>query len=192
MDFAELFPVRIHNPETNQIDWEIFAVAHVFHEDGFSNLEELFVIHDEMYQYWVSPSDDWILHEQNDEYWIAVPRLHFPHAQIHSGTYRIVLIDSSGAQDERDFFVAEVPPDDGLQPVLQVSDGSITVKSEHQEHRIAAYRAGGRHIATVDTQDSDISFESITSERGEIHLHISSLEPYNGYLFRSGPYIVQR
>ncbi|WP_156809976.1 hypothetical protein [Spirochaeta africana] len=192
LDFLELYPLRTMEPDSAVFGWELHSLAKVYDEDGYSNLESFYLINDERYLYWVSERDSWQLVELNNENWIGLGRLVIPAAGDIPGTYRGVLTDASGAQAERSVTLPSPPDDTALQPRMQIADGVIELESEHATHRITVYTAGGRYIAAHDTEERSLPLGRITSQRGELQLFVQTIEPVRGYLFRTGPYRIQR
>ncbi len=192
MDYLELYPVRVFNPSSQEVSWELAAYAQVSDEDGFADLSEMYLIHDQQYLYWVSSRDEWKYIDQNGENWISIPRIKVNSSQDLPGLYRAVLIDDSGAQVEREHAVPQLDNSDDLQPSIRYNDDTIEIQGDHSIYRLSVYSAGGRHLASSTIEDPVIPFSNITGERGELSVYVNTLVPRKGYLFRTGPFIISR
>ncbi len=79
-------------------------------EDGFSEIYEVYLIHDESERYWRIIQDDWKTIELDGVTWIAVQVTTEDYQILPRGKYRILVLDFSGFKDERSFFVKKQYP----------------------------------------------------------------------------------
>lgn len=73
-------------------------------DDGFNELYEVYVIHDESQLYWRITSDQWNTFTVGSEQWITIrPLKSYGGRPLPRGAYRLVLRDLSGYEDEKTF-----------------------------------------------------------------------------------------
>ena len=117
-------------------------------EDGFENLEELYVYHDREQLRWHIKNDDWISYTEDDKNWIGTRTLAVSEGSLPKGTYRAVLINKGGEKGERSFIY-----DGGARypfPAINISDGRYTITSEWPVNRLVCYDREGNFSITVE------------------------------------------
>ena len=133
-------------------------------EDGFENLEELYVYHDRDQLRWHIKKDDWISYTEDEKNWIGTRSIAVNDGSLPRGTYRAVLINKGGEQGERSFTY-----DGGVRyafPQINVSDGRYTISSEWPVNHLVCYDREGNYYATVNLTalTGNISQLNISSE----------------------------
>ncbi|TVR90455.1 MAG: hypothetical protein EA428_08520 [Spirochaetaceae bacterium] len=123
---------------------ELSVFALVQHGDGFEDIEELYIAHDEGELYWRLTRESWTHHNENGN-WIGSERLRAPAGEgIAPGRYRVIVVDVGGDEAETAFFVA---PDRGpvlSVPRLVVVDDRLLLESPVSPVTVAVFdRAGG-------------------------------------------------
>lgn len=85
-------------------------------EDGYDEIYETYVIHDESERYWRITKDEWKIIEFDDVKWIAINSIvSEDYSSLPRGSYRILVLDYSGYRDEREFTIsARYPRPDAL------------------------------------------------------------------------------
>ncbi len=79
-------------------------------DDGFSEIYEVYLIHDESERYWRIIQDDWKTIEVDEVTWIAVQVVTENYQILPRGKYRILILDFSGFKDERSFVLKKQYP----------------------------------------------------------------------------------
>lgn len=100
-------------------------------EDGFDEIYEVYVIHDERELYWRANKDEWdIQTDRDDKDWIVLTNIISNTSDtLPRGTYRVVLMDYSGYRDERSFEI-DAPIENYTRnefPVLSIQSGNTFV-----------------------------------------------------------------
>jgi len=117
-------------------------------EDGFDNLEELYVYHDRDQLRWHIKSDEWISYKEDENNWIGTRRIAVNEGSLPQGTYRAVLINKGGEKGERSFTY-----DGSVRypfPQINVTDGRYTVNSEWPVNRLVCYDREGNYSTTIN------------------------------------------
>lgn len=77
-------------------------------DDGFDEIYEIYIIHDESEYYWRATKNEWDLVEEEGNQWIILNNIISAQFQnLPRGEYRVVLIDFSGYRDEQSIFVTQ-------------------------------------------------------------------------------------
>jgi len=118
-------------------------------EDGFENLDELYLYHDKDQLRWKISSEDWISYTQDDRTWIGTRSIAIQDGlKLPRGVYRAVLVNKGGEKGEREFtFDAQVRYPF---PEFTVADGMYTVKSQWPSNRLVCYDRAGNYTSTVE------------------------------------------
>lgn len=76
-------------------------------EDGFEELYELYVIHNDSELYWRVTSEEWSEFTANEKTWIGINALQTEgKTYVPRGKYRVLLRDLSGYEDEKTFILS--------------------------------------------------------------------------------------
>lgn len=188
LDYLEIFPVSVHRPATGLYDLNLRVLAQVHDDDGYNSLESMYIVNDQRRLYWLSERDEWLLEDQDAENWILLPELLVPHRRDLAGEYRAILVDSSGSQVERTFFIHDFTPDQKMHPALRVEQDQIIIDSPFNEHRIQVYSAGGRFISSTRHTSETVMWNEISGENESVSIYVMNLMPENGVFYKSGPY----
>lgn len=100
-------------------------------DDGFDEIYEVYIIHDEKELYWRATKDDWdLLTDRDGKDWIVLTNIiSSKNDAVPRGEYRVVLMDYSGYRDER-LFEIDAPIDTYTRkdfPVLSIQSGKTYV-----------------------------------------------------------------
>ncbi|GAB6090908.1 hypothetical protein [Spirochaeta dissipatitropha] len=188
LDYLEIFPVSVYSPTTGLYDLNLRVLAQVHDDDGYNSLESMYIVNDQRRLYWLSERDEWLLEDQGAENWILLPDLIIPHLNDLPGEYRAILVDSSGSQVERAFFIHDFSPDQDMHPVLRSDQEQILINSPFNEHRIRVYSPGGRFISSIRHTSEPILRTDLLAENESASIYIMNLRPENGVFYMSGPY----
>ncbi|TVQ37162.1 MAG: hypothetical protein EA384_12940 [Spirochaetaceae bacterium] len=109
---------------------QLTLYALVRDQDGFADIRELYLIHDEAELYWHFDPDSWTHRRLAGENWIGFDGLTMGDwSALPRGRYRVVVIDASGEQDERAVAI-DAPPFSAVEhqlPQLNRTENSINV-----------------------------------------------------------------
>lgn len=120
-------------------------------EDGFADLDELYLIHDASQLYWKLTAEDWLYIEESNQDWIGSNFLRMPDGQIFPrGLYRVLLIDKAGDRVERELALdADIAPRRSF-PRLALSGSAYEVFSEYPRNSLACYNESGALIKMIN------------------------------------------
>ena len=77
-------------------------------DDGYEEIYEIYIIHDETEQYWRVTKDDWGTIEKDGNEWIVLTEVvSTNNKNLPRGEYRIVILDLSGYRDEQTIFIKQ-------------------------------------------------------------------------------------
>lgn len=109
-----LFCCDASEPEIVDVQWQINIIekrdktlfeenlslfVSVKDEDGESDIESLFILHDSSELYWKFTKENWSISKSDGEYWIGSSDIVMPDSSpIPRGEYRVVVYDASGAK----------------------------------------------------------------------------------------------
>ena len=122
---------------------------HASDEDGEEDLDQIYLIHDDLYRFWSIPSDLWQSYSDQDIRWIGFNGLIAPgDGSFPEGNYRILLIDAGGERDETSFFLRNNIPDaESLQlPQIQFDQNTLNVYSDYPKFQLWFYDIDGNLI----------------------------------------------
>lgn len=177
-------------------------------EDGFSDLEYLYVINDAAGLYWTFTPDTWEKTESGGSTWIGSSSIVMAdYSALPRGEYRVVLVDLSGARDEKQFAVAApaLKLDSMSFPILTVSGDRVQV---HAARSPAPGGSGAQSVdilvdegatgtpstgATVKTvTGTDVTIPQLTghtvSQGQKLSLYVAARDEGTGIRLISGPY----
>ncbi|MCL2214412.1 MAG: hypothetical protein FWC06_04290 [Treponema sp.] len=120
-------------------------------EDGFDNLEEVYLYHDREQLRWHFKSDDWMHYRIDGKDWIGTRSITMQDGNLPRGTYRAVLFNKSGESTRRNFTY-----DGNVSypfPELSIAGGTYVINSRWPSNRLVCYDNSGNYISTV-TVDS--------------------------------------
>jgi len=116
-------------------------------DDGLDNLDELYLYHDREQLVWQIKSDEWISYTHDGRTWIGTRSISVRDENLPRGVYRAVLVNKGGEKSERAFTF------DGVVrfpfPVLDITEGTYTVRSEWPINRLVCYDRSGNYLTTV-------------------------------------------
>jgi len=140
--------VLYQEAEKPQEFFSLFVLAK--DEDGFENLDELYLYNDKEQLRWQIKSDDWVKHTQDGHEWIGTRGIAVREGELPRGVYRAVLVNKGGESAERNFTF-----DGSVRypfPSIEISGGTYTVNSQWPVNRFVCYDSSGNYSSTVTLQ----------------------------------------
>ena len=116
-------------------------------ENGFSDLAHLYVINDRANLYWALGPDSWERRGTQGQEWVGSNNIVMPDGSaLPRGEYRVILVDISGARDERTFVLDHGPtkPDAVIFPALKLQSDQITVTGPYANDTVSVIDPTGR------------------------------------------------
>jgi len=117
-------------------------------EDGYENLDELYLYHDKEQLRWHIKSDEWIRHTHEGRDWIGTRSIAVNDGSLPRGVFRAVLVNKGGESSQQSFTY-----DGSIRfpfPELEIENGIYTVKSQWPVNRLVCYDSSGNYTNTVD------------------------------------------
>ena len=116
-------------------------------EDGFENLEELYLYHDKEQLRWHIKSDEWLRYTIDGKDWIGTRSIALNEGRMPRGVFRAVLVNKGGESSQRTFTF------DGIVrfpfPEISISGDIYTVRSGWPVNRLISYDSSGNYLSTV-------------------------------------------
>ena len=120
-------------------------------DDGFENLDELYLFHDFEQLSWKMQSVDWMTFNQNETHWIGSRSLALEGDEtLPRGQFRAVLVNKGGEKTKRNL-IFDAPEESRFPfPTLEISGGVYTINSLYPQNRFICYDAAGTYLSTVE------------------------------------------
>lgn len=134
-------------------------------EDGFEDIDTLYLIHDESRLHWTIDADRWQEDEREEETWIGRNDIQMAdYSPLPRGRYRVLLVDAAGERDEREMRIstAEVNATAAPFPNLELSEGRFVVDSVYPTHTIHAFDSAGNLVASREFGGRVLSSTDVT------------------------------
>jgi hypothetical protein len=123
---------------------QLTVFALVRDEDGFGDIDVLYLLHDESELYWRFDAQSWTHQRRSTEDWIGFSGISTADgSDLPRGLYRLVILDASGERDESRVRIDAAP-------VAFVSDRVPLVSSDRQTVTIPEGAAVFRLVSTSD------------------------------------------
>jgi hypothetical protein len=192
-DHAEVYLYRNRDLEVSYERMAFFLSAR--DEDGFEDIETLYLIHDEARRYWVVDADRWQSKEREEETWIGRNDIQMAdYTSLPRGRYRVLLMDAAGERDEQEIRVATpaVPTSAVQFPDLRLDEDRFIIDSRHQSHTIHAFDAAGNLVVSREVGSrvvplSDVVGANPDALRG-FTLYLYAFDQENQVPLLIGPY----
>jgi len=139
----------IHDPSDETSFQALSFFLHGEDEDGEDDLEQIYLIHDDLQLLWSVPLDKWASIRDEGAQWIGFNRLIGPGDGIFpEGNYRVLLIDVGGERAERSFYVRNnIPGKDDIElPVIEYDIEKFSIKSDFPLFEAWFYNGDGQLI----------------------------------------------
>jgi len=153
--------VLYNSDEGPKEHFSFFILPH--DDDGFENLDELYLYNDREQLRWHIKSNEWISYAQEGKTWIGTRSITVRDGALPRGIYRAVLFNKGGEKTERIFTFDSYAR--YAFPRLEISGGAYSVISEWPVNRLVGYDNSGNYSASVDLSSmtgnvSDLKFPS--------------------------------
>jgi len=132
-------------------------------EDGFENLNELYLYHDKEQLCWQIKSEDWLRYTYEGKDWIGTRSITISEGSLPRGVFRAVLINKGGEKTERDFTY-----DGNIRfpfPELEINNGAYTINSRWPSNKLVCYDSAGNYVNTytINSHSGSISQLKLSS-----------------------------
>ena len=113
--------------DTGTVYEELSLFLHVDDEDGYEDLEYLYLVQEDEELFWELDADEWTYRERDGEIWIGSNDLvTADFTDFPPGTYRVILIDKAGERMETEIYVKKAGRRPSL-PAVTVTGGSVSL-----------------------------------------------------------------
>lgn len=135
---------HVHDLDRDLWYEQIVLFALVRDQDGFGDIEQLYLLHDDEQLYWRLDGESWIDQRLSGEDWIGTAGLVMASGlPLPRGSYRVVVLDAGGQQDERRIWI-DAP-----------TRGEIAGRAPRVSEGIVEIRHGGALLRIVSTTRDD-------------------------------------
>jgi hypothetical protein len=119
-------------------------------DDGFDDLEELWLYHDWEGLSWHLTNKDWIKETVDGETWIGSRAIAMEDGlPVPRGQFRAVLVDKGGNRTER-LYAFDTPPELYKRfPSLIIENDKYIINSEYPEQNLIIFDNEGNYLSTV-------------------------------------------
>ena len=163
-------------------------------EDGFEDLETIYLIHDESELYWSISSAEWEERAKGSETWIGTNGISTADlASLPRGTYRLQLLDLAGDRDEYELALQGNAPDISavVFPELYISENRMTINSPYTKHNLWFYSSTGRFLYSFEASEKELlidDFPQNIQNTSGTQLYVYSFDQKRELGLISGPY----
>jgi hypothetical protein len=162
-------------------------------EDGFEDIETLYLVHDEERLHWAVDVDRWQREEREEETWVGRNDIQMAdYSSMPRGLYRVLLLDAAGERDQREIRVStpEVPITAVSFPDLALENGRLIVDSIHARHTVHAFDAAGNLSASRDFGGGVLGVTDLVGQAdlSQFTLYLYTFDEQNQIPLLSGPY----
>lgn len=198
-------------PEIVDVQWQINIVERLdtksFEEnltffvfakddDGESDLESLYLMHDDSEQFWKLTKDTWSVKSGNNETWIGCADMVMPdNSPIPRGDYRVLLYDASGTKSEKSIKIDTVVinPKRVKFPSIRGEKGLLLLESNFENTIAIFFDRNRRYIDSVMIEYDKTLVERFPRYRelaqsSGAQLFLYVWDTRKGYGIMSGPY----
>ena len=135
--------------------------------DGFENLEDLYLYHDMDQLRWHLKSSDWIKFSKGGKDWIGSRSISIQEGEsLPRGKFRAVLINKGGEKTEK-YFSFDGPEDPRFPfPTLEISNGRYAVNSAYPNNYLIFYNERGEILNSVKLTSLENSLSIVNFQQG--------------------------
>lgn len=190
-DHADVYLFRDRSLEASYERLAFFVSAR--DEDGFEDIESLYLVHDEERLHWAIDADQWQREEREEETWLGRNDVQMAdYSAMPRGVYRVLLLDAAGERDEREIRVTtpDVPLTAVRFPDLSLENDRLLVDSIHTSHTIHAFDEAGNLSASRDFGGQVVRVADLIGQ-GDLSrfaLYLYTFDEENRIPLLTGPY----
>ncbi|RLD28483.1 MAG: hypothetical protein DRI73_11540 [Bacteroidetes bacterium] len=185
----------LKSPEKTEILPTLSLFILVEDEDGITDIESLYIIHDESELFWKLNSETWITKVISGKNWVGSNKISMnDHSSLPSGKYRIMVIDKAGDRDSLTINIAsgmlELPDVYSFPELIIGSD--IIIDSGFSDNTLRVYDEPMELLKNLKIESGTINRSIIMKDtNNKAHwISIYSYNPDEGTGFVCGPYLI--
>lgn len=165
---------------------QLSLFLHVDDEDGYEDLEYLYIVQDEAELFWELDAEEWTYRERDGESWIGSNTIVMADfGPFPEGLYRVILVDKAGERMETEVYLERTPKPPPL-PDITTSEDAITLGGPTRRYSLWMYGENG-YIGTRETGGRDIRTADLREE-GVDHVYFYYYDNDAGRGVVRGPY----
>ena len=164
-------------------------------EDGHNDLDELYIINDELELFWQIDSESWEKSMQGDELWVGTNSFTMPDASsLPPGKYRVLIRDLGGNTEETSITIRNknITPYTAIYPVAEVEDNKIKITGIYSEYEIWFYDRNAQFITNYPLTGKEIELAIISIKyptlKDNIMFYLYAHDSNNDCGLITGPY----
>lgn len=132
----------INDPATGTTYESLSLFIHGEDEDGEDDLEQIYLIYDDLHFFWNISSSQWSILKDQGVRWIGFNNILAPgEGRFPEGDYRVLLMDIGGERDEKSFYLRNNIPlvDDLTFPEITFDNNNLSVTSDYRKFQVWFY-----------------------------------------------------
>jgi len=187
----------IKTPEKTEILPTLSLFVLVEDEDGITDIDSIYLIHDKSELFWKLKSDTWTNKVLSGKNWVGSNRISMNDSSIlPSGKYRLLVIDKAGDRDSLSINIAasmlELPSVNSFPELIIASD--IKIDSGYSNNTLRVYDEQMELLKNLKIESGIINKSIIMNDtKNKAHwISIYSYNPEEGTGFICGPYLINR
>ncbi len=172
--------------ETGTVYPELSLFIQADDEDGYEDLEYLYIVQDDAELVWEIDAEEWAHRDMEGESWIGSNSIVMADfSSFPEGVYRIILIDKAGERNETEMYLDTVGAPPAL-PEVRLDETTLTVSGAFQGYSLRMYD-GDTYIGTRQMTGNDIPLEELRKE-GASSFYLYTYDNNRGRGILRGPY----
>lgn len=185
----------IKAPEKNNIVQALSLFILVEDEDGISDIDAVYIIHDESELFWKLDADIWTIKVISGKNWLGSNSIYMnDSSSLPSGAYRIMVIDKAGERDSGNINISSTmlkPDKNIIFPGLKIAS-DIEIESGFTDNTLWVYDESMQLVKNLKIETGKIN-KSIIIHDTDNKAHWISIYSFNaetGTGLIRGPYLL--
>lgn len=171
------------------------AFMNVNDSDGFDDIVNIYIIHDESEMFWTLDQNNWAIVRERDENWLGSNSISTANkTPLPRGDYRVLIVDAGGDRSEGSFYLDadSIDTKSIAFPVAEIEEREIFFTNVGAEFHLWIYTQSDDILKFSRITKKQLHYAEIFARREEEDLgdyfYIYSQQPLLGYNYLSGPY----
>lgn len=144
---------------------QLSLFLHADDQDGYEDLEYLYIVQDEEELFWEMTADEWDYRERDGETWIGSNTLVMADfSPFPEGLYRVILIDKAGERMETEIYIPRTAGAPNL-PDITIKEEEIILEGQTRDYSLWMYGEegfiGSRNVSGKTIRTADLINEKV-------------------------------
>ena len=166
-------------------------------EDGISDIDYIYLIHDESELFWKLDYTDWTQKNLGGKTWIGSNSIiRNDGLSLPDGNYRVLVIDKAGERDSREFYLSQKLLDFESKKIFPelIIGTDIIIESRYSENTLWIYDESMKLLKNLKIESGKISRSIINNDTSDkaYWISINSINKENGTGLIRGPYLLNQ